>query len=131
MLDATSPNGTYTHQQCADLDHAANSHNLLFSFRFHAKDADGVTLVSYLDIRVQDDQLPAHWDLTAIVSESGLPDGTQHELSNTSFSRMLPISSSYQLRSLEWNQPAPHEDFTFLTKPSDPSKPYNCAERRS
>ncbi len=59
ILDAASPNGTYTYQQYADLDHAANSHNLLLSFRFRAKDADGDTLISYLDIRVQDDQLPA------------------------------------------------------------------------
>ncbi|MFS8184683.1 DUF5801 repeats-in-toxin domain-containing protein [Pseudovibrio denitrificans] len=113
-LDPTTINGTYTYQQFAQLDHPAGTLDLLLSFRFIAKDADGDSLISYLDLRVTDDPMPSKWNLLATVSEAGLAGGSDGDPSSASTTGSLPIGSEQGPVALIWNDPTPTPGFSFV-----------------
>ncbi|WP_108819687.1 Ig-like domain-containing protein [Pseudovibrio sp. Alg231-02] len=112
-LDPNTPNGAYSYEQFAPLDHTGSALDLLMSFRFIAKDADGDTLVSHLDIRVEDDPMPTEWNLTATVSEAGLPGGSEGDPAEATASGVLPINASQGPVVLSWNTASPVEGFSF------------------
>ncbi|WP_109315386.1 Ig-like domain-containing protein [Pseudovibrio ascidiaceicola] len=112
-LDPSTPNATYSYEQFASLDHPGSSAELLVSFRFIAKDADGDTLVSYLDIRVEDDPMPIEWNLSATVSEAGLAGGSDGNPGQASASGDLPITAEQGPVALSWNAASPVEGFSF------------------
>ncbi|QUS58823.1 DUF5801 repeats-in-toxin domain-containing protein [Pseudovibrio brasiliensis] len=113
-LDPTSTNGTYTYQQFAQLDHSAGTSDLLLSFRFIAKDADGDSLISYLDLRVTNDPMPSEWNLSATISEAGLTGGSDGDPSSTSTTGNLPIGSQQGPVALTWDDPTPSPGFSFV-----------------
>ncbi|WP_244421404.1 DUF5801 repeats-in-toxin domain-containing protein [Pseudovibrio sp. FO-BEG1] len=112
-LDPTSTNGTYTYQQFTQLDHPVSNSDLLLSFRFIAKDADGDSLISYLDLRVTDDPMPSEWNLTATVSEAGLAGGSDGDPNSASTSGILPMGSQQGPVTLTWDDPTPTSGFSF------------------
>ncbi|KZL18625.1 Cadherin domain protein [Pseudovibrio axinellae] len=114
VLDPTAASGAYSYEQFAQLDHLNGSYDLLLSFQFIATDSDGDTLVSNLDIRVEDDPISGQWNLTATVSEADLTGGSNGNSGAVTLTQDLPINEAQGPVTLEWTQPAPAAGFSYI-----------------